>query len=95
MLENNTIKVLKFGASWCGPCTTMEPIIKKVISEIKDINLISIDVDKEPDTAREYGIKSIPALVLLDNENKIIKSLIGSASTDQIKKFLSKKQNTV
>ena len=60
-----SLKVLKFSASWCGPC--------KVLSEtLKDVEgITNIDLDKDMETARKYNIRSVPALVFLKDEVEV------------------------
>lgn len=56
--------VVDFWAPWCGPCIQMKPIIERVASELKDrVTLILVDIDVNPDVAREHGVSAIPTLV--------------------------------
>lgn len=58
-------ELLYFGAQWCSPCKTMEPIMQQVSSEFKDkIAVIKIDVDENKAMADEFKVASIPTLVL-------------------------------
>ncbi len=57
--------LLDFYADWCGPCRMIAPIIAEIASERNDITVGKINVDKSPELAREYGIYSIPTLVVL------------------------------
>lgn len=84
------MKVLKFGADWCTPCKTMEPIVKSVIDEC-GVELESFNIDDEVgyNEAQSYEIRNIPAFVLVDDKNKVLKKLIGSVSKTQLKEFLT------
>jgi thioredoxin 1 len=53
------IEVLKFSASWCGPCRVLAQTLKDVEG------ITNIDIDKDMETARKYGIRSVPTLVFL------------------------------
>jgi thioredoxin 1 len=57
--------VLKFYADWCGPCKTYAPILDEVFFRRSDISLRAINVDQDPHSAFEYGVSTIPALILL------------------------------
>lgn len=86
------MKLLKFSAVWCSPCKVMAPIVEKVLSDeqFDNVELVNINIDEQPDAAREYGIRAIPTLLLVNSENnEVLKTLVGSASIEQVKEFLS------
>ena len=87
-------KLLKFEANWCAPCKYMAPIVENVLSDnvYSDLRLICINIDDESsqEAIQQFGIRSIPTLILLDDNDQIINKLIGSANAEQIKEFLSK-----
>ncbi len=67
--------ILKFGAQWCGPCRSFEPIIQSVQQKVAGKAIIKdIDVDKYPELTQNYPISSIPAMVLFDAEGKPFES---------------------
>ena len=67
-VTNSTKTVLlDFWASWCGPCRMIAPAIEEVAAERTDIVVGKVNVDEEPDLARQYGIVSIPTLVVVKN----------------------------
>ena len=59
--------LLDFYAAWCGPCRMLSPIIDEIGEERDDILVGKINVDENPDLASEYGVFSIPTLVVLKN----------------------------
>ena len=84
---NSDKKVLvDFNASWCGPCRMLAPIVEE-ISERKDIKVVSIDVDEEENLAQEYGVSSIPCLVVFKDGKEINRS-IGFIQKDEIENML-------
>ena len=90
-LENQNFKdlikdkvLVDFYANWCGPCKMLAPILEKVDSNLK---VVKVDVDAFEKLAKEYGIMSIPTLVLFEN-GKEIKRNIGFISKEQIENFL-------
>jgi len=84
---NSDKKVLvDFNASWCGPCRMLAPIVEE-ISERKDIKVVSIDVDEEENLAQEYGVSSIPCLVVF-KDGKEINRNVGFIQKDEIEDML-------
>ena len=73
-----------FYANWCGPCRMLAPELEKIANDIK---IIKVDIDKYPDLAREYGIMSIPCLVMFENSNEIKRNL-GFIPEAKLKDFI-------
>lgn len=57
--------LLDFYADWCGPCRMLSPIIDEIASEREDVVVGKINVDENPELASEFGVFSIPTLVVL------------------------------
>jgi len=78
-------KVLRFTASWCGPC-------KMLARNLEDINtnipIEVIDIDVFQDTAVEYGIRGVPTLVMVD-ENVEVKRLVGMQSLKELETWIN------
>jgi thioredoxin 1 len=75
------IEVLKFSAMWCGPCRVLAHTLEGVEG------ITNIDIDKDQETARKYGIRSVPALVFLKDGAEIGRS-VGSISLDRYNQIL-------
>lgn len=58
--------LIDFSAGWCGPCKMLAPVLEEVSEEMKEeVAFYNIDVDENPDLAQQFGVTSIPALVIL------------------------------
>lgn len=84
-------KILKFTATWCGPCKRFAPIYEETSKKFSDVRFETIDIDQDKATADKYQIQAVPHLVFLDGSNNILYS--GGAFSDEesfsdaIKKF--------
>ena len=75
--------LLDFFATWCGPCRMIAPFVEEIAAEHPEYIIAKIDVDECPDLAREFGIESIPTLVVL-KDGKIAKTAMGARPKDAI-----------
>lgn len=85
--ESDKTVLLDFWASWCGPCQMISPIVEEVAQEREDITVGKINVDEQMELAQEFGISSIPTLVVIKNSEVINKS-VGLISKDEILSLL-------
>ncbi len=83
---NNEMVLLDFYAEWCGPCKMLSPVLEE-LAKIKNMNIYKINVDKHPNKAREYGVMTIPTLILYKN-GLLIKKNIGYLSLDELLKWI-------
>ena len=70
------MKYLLFSASWCGPCQTLKPVMEQVS---KTIPVTKIDVDTDAQTVSDYGVRSVPTVVLI-KDGKEVKRFTGVQS---------------
>ncbi len=75
--------LLDFWASWCGPCQMISPIVEEVAKERDDITVGKINVDEQMELAQEFGISSIPTLVVI-KDSKIANKSVGLISKSEI-----------
>jgi len=77
-------KVIRFTASWCNPCK----MLAKTLESVKtDIPIEVIDIDEQPDLATEFGIRSVPTLVMME-DNVATKRLIGLKTIQEVEAFI-------
>lgn len=82
------ITIIDFYADWCGPCIAMKPILEKVVEEMKDkVTLEKVNVDENQKRAAEFGIMSIPTLVII-KEGKEIDRKMGLQFEPILKQWL-------
>ena len=81
--NNEGLALLDFYADWCGPCRMVLPIVDEIASEREDLFVGKINVNDNPELAREFGVISIPTLVVM-KDGKIMKKVSGARSKGQI-----------
>lgn len=82
LIDNNERLIVKFGASWCGPCKMMEPVLK-VVSEETGAFIFNIDIDQYPELANEYNIMSVPTM-LIYKDKELVGTLTGARPKDAV-----------
>ena len=85
--QNKKKVLLDFYADWCGPCRMVSPIVDEIAEENPDYLVGKINVDEEPDLAQEFGVMSIPMLVVLE-KGEIVNSSVGARPKAQILSML-------
>ena len=83
VLNSERKVLLDFWAPWCGPCRMVVPIVEEIADERPDIKVGKINVDEEVELASQFGIMSIPTLVVIEN-GKIVNQAMGARPKEAI-----------
>lgn len=79
------MNLLKFEAEWCSSCKAQD----KILNDFKDIPIVHYDVEEDLDKANEYNIRSLPTMVLIDDNGEEITRFIGTTTLDKIKEVIN------
>ena len=83
VLDSEKPVLLDFWASWCGPCRMVSPIVDEIAAERGDIKVGKVNVDEERELAGQFGVMSIPTLVVIKG-GKVVNQMVGARSKSQI-----------
>ena len=75
--------LVDFYADWCGPCRMVSPVIDEIASERDDVLVCKVNVDEEGELAQQFGVMSIPTLVVI-KDGKVAAQSVGVRSKAQI-----------
>ena len=80
--------LVDFWADWCGPCKIIAPIVEELADEYDgQISFAKVDVDSNPQSATQYGVRSIPTLLIFKN-GKPVDQVVGAVPKEELKKRL-------
>ena len=84
------IRVIRFTANWCAPCATFAPIFENVQLQFANsgVSFSVVDIDKQPEIARQYGVKAIPTTII-EQRGKVLSQLPGVYSLDSLKSIIN------
>lgn len=87
VLDSDRPVLLDFWAPWCTPCRMVGPILDEIAGERSDIKVAKVNVDEQPELAGQFGIMSIPTLVVV-KEGRIVQQAMGARPKAQILSML-------
>ncbi len=78
-----TVRLKDFYADWCGPCKTQDPILEELEGDYPDVSFEKVDVDEEQDIANQYQVRSLPTLIV-ENDDGVVDRFVGVTQREDI-----------
>ena len=75
--------LVDFWATWCGPCQMVGPVVEEIADEVTDAKICKVDVDQQPELARQYKVMSIPTFLVFKN-GEMVKRDMGYKPKDEL-----------
>lgn|SRR5574344_419863 len=89
VLQSDTLVLVDFWASWCGPCKMMNPKVAEVADKYENkVKVVKVNIDDQPQIAQQYQIKAIPAFLVFKG-GKIVNSIEGAVPQDELESLIN------
>ena len=89
-LVNDDVVLVDFYANWCGPCKMLSPVLEE-LENSRGVKVVKVDVDKNEEVARTYGVMSIPTLIMFKN-GELVDKKVGYIPIELLSDWINEKR---
>ena len=89
-LVNDDFVLVDFYADWCGPCKMLSPVLEE-LENSRGVKVVKVDVDKNEEVARTYGVMSIPTLIMFKN-GELVDKKVGYIPIELLSDWINEKR---
>ena len=94
IVRDNELVLVDFWANWCAPCKFFgKGILPKVAEVVDDISIIKVDVEKQPELSTQFGISTVPTILIFKNKD-VVKKYLGIQQKDILEKDINNIKNS-
>lgn len=87
VLDSKVPVFIDFWATWCGPCQMVGPVVEEMAEEVTDVKICKVNVDEQPELARQYHVMSIPMFFVF-KDGEVVKRDMGAKSKEELLEML-------
>lgn len=87
MIQGGNLVLVDFFATWCGPCKMLGPVLEDMSNDRDSIDIVKVDIDESMNLARNYGIMSVPTLLLF-KDGQVVGQTNGFQPKESLQKFI-------
>lgn len=88
VIDSDKLVAIDFWAAWCGPCKMLSPVFEQLSGDMDNVKFCKVNVDEQPELARQFAISSIPAIVLV-KDGVTVDTLVGYRPKEALAEFIS------
>ena len=90
VLKSDQIVIVDFWAEWCGPCKAIAPVLDELSSDYTGkLKIVKVNIDENPDTPVQHGVRSIPTLMMFKN-GEAIETQVGALPKPTLKDWIDR-----
>ena len=90
----DSIVLVDFFATWCGPCKMLGPVLEEMASERSSVKIVKVDIDEAMELARRYGIMSVPTMLLF-KDGKLVDQVTGFMPKMELTNWINERTNYI